>query len=131
MKLPVASDLLQPLHVVHAGNLAHAGDDRLQVFQVGDFQHHVDACLPVSGAGFDVPDIGVIVTDHGRDLLEHSEAVVAEERNFDGIRDGLAFLVGAGPLYVNPAVGLIEQVRNIGTIYRMHGHAFAAGDVAD
>jgi len=71
-------DLLQPLHIVHARNLAHTVNDRLQVFEVGDFEDYVDAGLAVTGAGFDVADIGVLVADDGGDLFQHAETVVAK-----------------------------------------------------
>ena len=64
-----ALDLLQSLHVMHAGDLADAVHDFLEVFQVGDFQDYVYAGLAVLAAGFDVADVGVGVADHGGDLF--------------------------------------------------------------
>jgi hypothetical protein len=34
--------LLHALHVAHSGDLAHAGDDALQVLEVGDFGNQVN-----------------------------------------------------------------------------------------
>ncbi len=46
-----ASDLLQSLDVVDAGDLADAVDYFLKVFQVRDFQDYVYVGLAVLGAG--------------------------------------------------------------------------------
>src|SRR5438270_5652802 len=72
-------NLLQSLHIVNAGNLAHAGDDRLQMLQVGDVEHDVDVGLAVAGARFDISDICFGITDHGSDLLQHAPLVITEE----------------------------------------------------
>src|SRR6266481_5769110 len=81
-------DLLQSLHIVYAGNLADAVNDVLQVLQVGDIEDDIDVRLAIAGAGFDVADVGFSIANHGRDLLQHAEAIVAE--------DGEFYRVGAG-----------------------------------
>src|SRR2546429_7091825 len=37
--------------------------------------------LPIGGSCFNIADIGLTVADHGSDLLQHSEAVVAKYRS--------------------------------------------------
>ena len=56
-------DLLQSLHVMHAGDLADTVHDFLEVFQIGDFEDHVYAGLAVLAASFYVADVGVGVAD--------------------------------------------------------------------
>src|ERR1700693_2554377 len=115
---------------MHAGNLADAVDDFLQVFQVGDFEDYVHAGLAILAAGFDVADVGVGIADKGGDLFEHAEAVVAEKRDFYGIGNRLAVFV-AGPEYVDAAVGFIEKIGDVRTVDGVDGHSFASRDVAD
>src|ERR1022692_4953508 len=124
------SDLLQSLHVVHAGNLSHSVHDFLEVFQVGDFQDYVYAGLAVLALGFDVADVGVSVADHGGDLFQHAEAVVAQQRDFYRIGNGLAIFVSR-PKDVDAAVGLVEKIGDVGTVDGVNGHALAARDIAD
>src|SRR6266550_1723176 len=124
-------DLLQPLHIVHTRNLAHAVDDSLQVLEVGDFQYNVDTGLTVAGAGLDVPDIGALVGDDGRDLLQHAETIVAEKRELDGIGNRLTLFVTARPLHVDAAVGFIEKIGDVGAVNGVNRYTLAAGHVAD
>src|ERR1700676_1526947 len=123
-------DFLQSLHVMHARDLADTVHDLLKMFQVGDFQHHVYAGLPVLAASFDVADVGVGVADEGGDLFEHPEAVIAEKRDFYGIGNRLAVFV-SGPEHIDAAVGFVEKIRYVGTVDGVDGNAFAASDVAD
>src|SRR6202162_448869 len=115
---------------MHAGNLADAVDDFLQVFQVGDFEDYVHAGLAILAAGFDVADVGVGIADKGGDLFEHAEAVVAEKRDFYGIGNRLAVFV-ARPEHVDAAVGFVEKIGDVGTVDGVDGNAFTAGDIAD
>src|SRR3954452_19184088 len=121
--------LLDALHVVHAGDLAEAADDALQVAHVFDVNHHIDGRLRITGARFDVADVRAVVADDRRNLLEHAGTVLAEERELDGITL-LARLV-ASPFDVNAAVHLVHQVLHVRAIARVHRYAFAARDVAD
>src|SRR5207244_10158088 len=50
-------DLLQPLHIVHAWNLAHPGNDIFQVLELGDVEHYINFRLPVIGPGFLVSSV--------------------------------------------------------------------------
>src|SRR5271155_1442692 len=76
--------LLDALHIAHAGYLAHAADNALQVFNVGNVHDNIDGGVSFGGVGFDVADVGVGVTDNGSDLLQHARAVVAKHHQFDG-----------------------------------------------
>src|SRR5882724_11778322 len=99
------------------------------MLQVGDIEHDVDVGLAITGAGFDVTDVGLCIADHGGDLLQHAEAVVAE--------DGELYRVGTGgpvivrPLHVNLPFRLIHQVYYVGTTEPMNRDTLAASDVAD
>src|SRR5580658_3872225 len=123
-------DFLQPLDVVDAGDLSYSVHDFLVVFQVGDFQDHVEAGLAVLAARFHAADIGFGVADDGGDLFEHTPTVIAEESDFYGIGNGLTVFV-SGPEDVDAAVGFVEEVGDVRTIDGVDGDAFAAGDVAD
>src|SRR5271157_1990968 len=79
--------------------------------------------------GGDVADVALGVADHARNALQHAEAVVAVNGEFYGIGGRSAFITG--PLDINTAFGFVEEVGNVGTIHRVHGHALAACDVAD
>ena len=100
------------------------------VFGFGDQLDDGFAILVV--ADIDAADVGVVVGDDGDQLLQHAGAVVAGDGDLDRIAlrpaCGIAY---AGPLDIDAAVALVEQVLHIGTAAGMDGHAFAAGDVAD
>src|SRR5208337_3934669 len=100
------------------------------MFQVGYFEDYVDAGLTVLAAGFHAADVGFSVADDGGDLFQHAEAVVAEQRDFYGIGDGLAVFV-AGPQHVDAAVGFVEKIGDVRAIDGMDSHPFASGHVAD
>src|ERR1700693_3102833 len=112
---------------MHAGDLADAVDDFLQVFQVGDFEDYVHAGLAILAAGFAVAGGGVGVADKGCDLFEHAEAVVAEKRDFYGIGNGLAVFI-AGPEYVDAAVGFVQKISDVRTGDGVDGDSFASDD---
>src|SRR5437899_12284779 len=73
-------DLLQPLHIVHAWNLAHPGNDIFQVLEIGDVEHDINVRLPVIGPCFNVADVGLAIDDVRRNLLEHDESTVTINR---------------------------------------------------
>src|ERR1700692_3951256 len=118
-------DLLQPLHVVHTGNLAHAIDDVFQMLEVGNIENDIAICLPIRAAHLHVADVGFGVADHGRDLFQHTEAVVAKDRKLDRIRTRGSLV--AGPFDIDAAFRLIQQVHYVRAIHGVHGDAFAAG----
>src|SRR5271165_3837035 len=122
-------NLLQSLHVMHAGNLSYAVDDLLQVFEVGDVEDYIDAGLAVLAAGFHAADVGFGVADDSGDLLEHAPPVIAQQRKFYGIRNRLSVFVSR-PQYIDTAIRFVEKVGDVRAIDRVDGHAFATGDVA-
>ena len=80
----------------------------------------------------DAADVGVVVGDDGGEFLKHAGAVVAVDRDFDGIALRTAAIFAyAGPLDGDAAVALVKQVLHIGAAAGVNGDAFAAGDVAD
>ncbi len=87
----------------------------------------------IAGMGFDGADVGVGVADGGGDFFQHAGAVVAVDGELDGVGLGAAgfFFWRFGPLDGDAAVGLVEQILNVGTIAGVDGDTFAAGDVAD
>ena len=60
------------------------------------------------------------------DLLQHAETVVAKHRQLDRIRcrRRLSF---ARPLDVDPALGFIHQVHDVGTVHARDGDALCRG----
>ena len=115
---------------MHAGDLPHSINDLLQVFQVSDVEDDVNAGLGVLATGFHAADVGFGVADDGGDLFQHAPTVVAEQREFYRIGNGLAIFVSR-PEHVDAAVGFIEKISDIWTVDRVDGNAFAAGNVAD
>src|SRR5215469_8302220 len=110
------SDFVESLNIVNSGDLPQSSHDAFQVLHVLDVDHDVDGGPAVCGAGLDVADVGVIVADHGRKLLEHSGTVIAENRELHGVgglavgRGGLWWL---GPFHCDAAVGLIHQIVDV------------------
>src|SRR5580692_7840296 len=99
------------------------------MLQVSDVENNFDAGLAVGGVGGDVADVAFGVADHSGNVLQHAEAVVAENCQLHRISGGSAFV--AGPFDVDAALGLIHQVGHVRTVDRVHSHALASGDVAD
>src|SRR6185312_14240213 len=71
-------DLVQTLHIVNSRDLAQAADDALKVFHVFNIDHNINGGLAICCAGFNVPDICIVVADHGCKLLQHAGPVVAK-----------------------------------------------------
>src|SRR5258708_5486529 len=114
---------------MHARDFAQAHNDLLQVFEVGDVEHDLDTGLAIRGMSGDVADVALGVADDASDAFQHAETVVAEHCKFYGIGGGRGFV--AGPFHIDAALWFVEQVCDVRTIDRMHGHAFAPRDVAD
>ena len=68
------------MHIVNARNLSHTVDNVFQMLQVRDVEDDINIGFPIGGSGFNIADIGLAVADHGSDLLQHPEAVVAINR---------------------------------------------------
>src|SRR6202051_3561762 len=114
---------------MHAGDLAQAGHDLFEVFEVGDVEDDLDAGLAVGGVGADVADVALGIADDAGDIFQHAKAVVTVNRELDRIGWGSAFV--AGPLDVDAALRFVHEVRDVGAAHGMHRDALAAGDVAD
>src|SRR5579859_2391176 len=78
-------DFTQALHVADTGNFSQAGHDAFEVLHILDINHHIDGRLAVGGAGLDVADVGVVVTDYGCELFQHSRPVIAKNSQLYGI----------------------------------------------
>src|SRR5919204_4840795 len=99
------------------------------MLEILNINNHVNVGLAIGSAGFDVAYIGVVVADYGGNLLQHSGAVVAKNRQL--YRISRAFAILTRPFHRNAAIGVIYQVSHISTAARMHRHAFTAGDIAN
>src|SRR5208337_3898398 len=129
----ITLQLLRPLHSANPGDAAQAEDHAVEVAHVFGFSNQIDDGLAIIVlANFDAADIGVVVGDNGNQLLQHAGAVVAGDSDLNrvALRPASGFSSYAGPFDIDAAVALVEQVLHVGTIARMDGHAFAAGDVA-
>src|SRR5579871_1783030 len=63
-------DFLQALDLMNSRDFAQAGDDGLQVLQVGDVEDDFHAGLAVGGMSGDVADVAFGVADHASDALQ-------------------------------------------------------------
>src|ERR1700728_3435599 len=117
----LASDFLQPLYLVDAGDFAQARHDLFEVFEVGDVENDLDAGLAIGSVCADVADVALRVADDAGDVFEHAETIVAVDGELDGVGGGRG--VVAGPLHIDTALRFVHQVCNVGTVHRMHGDA--------
>src|SRR5437764_12959130 len=122
-------DSLQSLYVMNAGNLSYAVNYSFQMLEVFDFDYNIYVCLTVRGTRFDVANVGFAVADDGGDLLQHAETVVTEHGQLHREGDGSAFFLA--PFHINLALRLIHKIEHVGTVYRMHRHAFATSDITN
>src|ERR1019366_3864356 len=72
-------------------------------------------------------DIRVHTGDGRGDVRQHGLAVFRDQDELDRIERAL----GADPLHLDAAIGVVEQVLDVGTVPGVHGDAFTARDVAD
>src|SRR5215469_398028 len=124
-----SSDLLQPLHFVHARDLPQTDDDLLEMFQVRNIEDNLNARLAIRRVRRDVPDIALGVSNHTGDALQHAEPIVAEDRELDWICGRSAVI--ARPFDFNLPLRFVEEICDIWTADGMHRHALAPRDVAD
>src|SRR5262249_27030011 len=129
MSPPRSLDLFQSLHIVNTGNLSNTPNNVFQVLQVGNIQNDIDVSVPIGGVGFNVTNVGAAVADDRRDLLQHAKTIVAIHGQLYGI--GTRRPIVDCPFDINLALRFIQQVSDIRTVLRMHGHAFAASHVTD
>ena len=133
-----ALDFLDSLDVADALDAAEFVDQAVEVADVNGLDDEVDDGASVGGGvGGGGADVGAVVGDDGGELLEEAGAVVAEDGEFDGVGLRLGGSGGSGvagewgPLDLDAAVGLVEEVLDVGTAAGVDGDAFTAGDVAD
>src|SRR5450432_581804 len=120
--------LLQPLNFMQPRDFSQACHDLLQVSQIFDVEQHLHTSLGIGGAGLDVADIRVGIPNDRGDLLQHPKAVVAHNHQPHRIR-GWRFSGIVGPSHFDATLGLVEEIRDIGTLRGMHGDALSARDV--
>src|SRR5690349_12560665 len=77
--------LVLTLHVDDSRNFADSRNDSVEVLYVFDVNGDIDGGTAVAGTDIHVADVGVVVADDGRYLLQHSLAVIAHDGEFDGI----------------------------------------------
>ena len=99
------------------------------MLHIRDLDGDVDGSPFVGGPSLHIQDIRPDFGNRRGDLGEHSGTIFRQ----DGQRHGIGFRGGGrtGPFDFDFAVGLVAQILNVWTILRMHGDAFAAGDVPD
>src|SRR3954469_20216904 len=73
-------DFLQSLHFVDPGNFSQARNNRFEMAQIGDVENDFNARLAVGSLGSDVTNVALGVADHAGDAFQHSEAVIAKNR---------------------------------------------------
>src|ERR1700691_1330105 len=114
---------------MHTGNLPQPGHDLFEVFEVRDVEDDLHAGLAVFGTRSDVAYITLSVANNAGNALQHPETVVAVNRKLDRVSRRRTLI--AGPLHIDPSFRLLHQIRNVGTIHRVHRHSLASRDVAD
>src|SRR4051812_1828243 len=115
------SDLLHPLHIANSLDPAEFVDEAVEVADIYRFDDEVDDGTAIwSGIRRRGPDVGPVVRNYGRELLQQPGAVIAEDGQL--YRVGLDFdtaLLGVArqrsPLDLNAPVGLVQQVLNVWT----------------
>ena len=112
---------------VDAVDAADVGEDGFELALIGDFQAGFDAGVLAVRAAFQRADIGAGTADDGGDIGKQAGAILGADEEFDGEGSGIF----AAPLDGDAALGLIEQVLDVGTRAGVNGDASAAGDVAD
>src|ERR1035437_6620170 len=103
------SEFLPALDGADAGDAAQAKHHAVEVAQVFSFHYKFDEGFPVFGlTGINAADVGVVVGDDCGQLLQHAGAVIAEDRDFDGVTLGSArnLITHARPLDGDAAVAL-------------------------
>ena len=97
------------------------------MLQVGNIENDIDVGLGIRAAHLHIPDVGFGVADHRRNLFQHAETIVAENRKLHRIGTGRSLI--ASPLDIDAAFRLIQQVDDVGAIHGVNGDAFAASYV--
>src|SRR5712664_1826818 len=87
----------------------------------------IDASIHPIGAALEAVDVGAGTANHGGNFGQKAGAVLGANHELH-LESGGA---GAAPLDGDAALGLIDQILDIGASTRVHGHATATGDIAD
>src|SRR5260370_41532271 len=69
-----SSDLVDTLHIIHAGDFADIGEDRLEVAAISDFQAGVDARVRAIRSAFQAGAVGSGAADYSGAYLRRSRA---------------------------------------------------------
>src|SRR5260370_2169517 len=119
----------ESLDVAYARDAAHGGYQFFELCFVAHIDGHFhDAAIVIGGAlGFQAADVGVLVGQDARELIEHAGTIVGVDH--DAHREGV--LGGAGPLHFDFALHVVHQALYVRTHFGVYGHALAAGHVAD
>src|SRR5260370_8470278 len=65
-----SSDLVDTLHIIHAGDFADIGEDGLELAAIGDFQAGVDARVRAIRSAFQAVDVGSGAADYGGKITQ-------------------------------------------------------------
>src|SRR4029077_1932549 len=103
------------------------GEDALELFAVGNVQGHHDQGMQRLAGAFEMADVGGGAADGAGHLGENAGAILGAYAQVHR-ESGLG---GAGPFDGDAALGFVEKIANVGAGGGVHGHAAAAGDVAD
>src|SRR5262245_42019522 len=116
-----------PLDVIHAFDALEPIDDPVQVLDVADVQNQGDlAAAVLEGPRLDVPDVRLGVGNGLRDPRQDAGPILREDRQTDlELR-----LVRPLPDHLDPALGIVEELLEIGAAFRVDRHTPAARDVA-
>src|SRR5438067_7527005 len=119
------------LHIQNTRNFADAGNNAVEVLHVFNIDGDIDIGAVIVGAHIHVADVGIVVADHRRELLQQASAIVTIDRQLHRISRLLrANDFGFRPLNEDATVRFIHQVGHIGTRLRVHGNPLAASNVS-
>src|SRR6266436_2796686 len=119
--------LVDAFDAKNTGNFLNVDEDGFELAPVGDFEVGVNASVGAVGTAFEIVNVGTGSADDGGDFGKKAGAVARA----DGELDGKLGFGAAAPLDGDAAFGLVHEILHVGTSSGVHGHAAAAGDVAD
>src|SRR6185437_2940000 len=109
-------------------NFLDLQEDFFELLAVADVEGYLNFRVQIFADAFEVADVGVDGADSGGDFGEHARAILCEDAEANRESGGLG---GSGPFGGDAALGLVEEILNVGTSGGMHGDAASARDVAD
>src|SRR5262249_48325615 len=107
---------------------ADGGEDGFELAAIDDFEIYIDLGVKAVGAALKIVNVTAGVTDDGGDFGQEAGAVFGANQQLHEELGGLAF---ATPFPGNRALGLVEEVLDVGTRGRVDGDAATARDIAD